>query len=261
MGLPVSAPAVRKRALNGQWAKVSHRKETEIHKAAKARQERRGFGSDRNVSGNHENHDKVSENHHEKPSGQKTEKHDQSQIVSVHSDGPGRPTLYRDEFPTQAFKLCLLGYVDEQLAEFFLVSVSTINLWKLKHPEFSESIRNGKAIADSDVATGLYQRATGYSHDDVHIAVSMGTVIVTNITKYYPPDVTAQRYWLKNRQPRLWKDKVEIVAEVGVNAFPSDEVLDALFKQSQERSKQNAQEHLSRDGRLGLIIDQDEQDG
>ncbi len=30
---------------------------------------------------------------------------------------------------------------------------------------------------------------------------------ITTIEKEVPPDVTAQIYWLKNRQPQKWRDK------------------------------------------------------
>ena len=56
----------------------------------------------------------------------------------------GRPTDYRAEYAEQAEKLCLLGATDIQLADFFDVAESTIHLWKHTHPEFSESIKDGK---------------------------------------------------------------------------------------------------------------------
>lgn len=52
-----------------------------------------------------------------------------------------RPTKYQEAYAEQARKLCLLGYTDAELADFFEVSESTINKWKLDYPEFSESIK------------------------------------------------------------------------------------------------------------------------
>ncbi|MES1763769.1 hypothetical protein ACKWMU_12765, partial [Escherichia coli] len=54
-----------------------------------------------------------------------------------------RPTKYQEAYAEQARKLCLLGYTDAELADFFEVSESTINKWKLDYPEFSESIKKG----------------------------------------------------------------------------------------------------------------------
>lgn len=121
----------------------------------------------------------------------------------------GRPTKYKPEFAEQAAKLCALGATDAQLADFFEVSVSTINLWKVQHPEFSESIKVPKDEADLRVEQSLYRRAMGYEHDEVDIRVVGGEVVQTPIRKYYPPDSTALIFWLKNRKPKDWRDKIE----------------------------------------------------
>lgn len=52
-----------------------------------------------------------------------------------------RPTKYQEAYAEQARKLCLLGYTDAELADFFEVSEATINNWKLEYPEFLESIK------------------------------------------------------------------------------------------------------------------------
>lgn len=121
----------------------------------------------------------------------------------------GRPTKYKEEYAEQAYKLCLLGHTDAELAEFFEVEESTINNWKLAHPDFLESIKRGKSIADGEVAESLYKRAMGYKHDDVDIKVIDGQIVMTPLTKYYPPDTAALIFWLKNRQKKKWRDKIE----------------------------------------------------
>lgn len=118
---------------------------------------------------------------------------------------PGRPSSYRDEYAEQARKLCLLGYTDIELAEFFSVCEKTINNWKTDFPEFLQSITCGKAIADAEVADGLYQRARGYSHPDVHVSSYEGCITITPITKHYPPDTPAASLWLRNRQSKKWR--------------------------------------------------------
>ena len=122
----------------------------------------------------------------------------------------GRPSKYKPEFAAQAAKLCSLGATDAQMADFFEVSVSTINLWKTEHPEFSESIRVPKAQADERVEQSLYRRAMGYEHDEVDIKVVAGEIVTTPIRKFYPPDTTAAIFWLKNRRPAEWRDKQEV---------------------------------------------------
>lgn len=127
-----------------------------------------------------------------------------------------RPTKYKKEYAEQAFKLCLLSATDEDLADFFEVSESTINKWKLDHDEFSESIKKGKDSADANVASRLYNRAMGYEQDEDKIFNANGAPLVVPTKKHYPSDTTAAIFWLKNRQPEKWRDKKELEHGGGV---------------------------------------------
>lgn len=121
-----------------------------------------------------------------------------------------RPSKYKPEFADQALKLCRLGATDRELADFFQVNEDTINEWKKMHPEFSESLKEGKGMADAEVADKLYKRATGYRHMAVKIASTPdGREHLTQYEEHYPPDTTAAIFWLKNRRPDLWRDKTE----------------------------------------------------
>lgn len=122
---------------------------------------------------------------------------------------PGRPSLYKQEYDEQARKLCLLGATDAEMADFFGVSEQTVNAWKSAHKSFLESITRGKLMADADVAEKLYQRALGYSHPAVKIFQHMGAPVEVAYTEHYPPDTQAASLWLRNRQPKKWRDKVE----------------------------------------------------
>jgi hypothetical protein len=125
--------------------------------------------------------------------------------------GRGQPTAYKPEYAAMATKFCLLGADDEDLARMFDVSVATINNWKHAHPEFLESIKEGKDIADAEVAAKLYHRARGYSHQAVKIVADAKTGMehIVPYTEHYPPDTAAGIFWLKNRQRAKWRDKVE----------------------------------------------------
>ncbi|HEY1120195.1 MAG TPA: hypothetical protein VGE67_01285, partial [Haloferula sp.] len=88
------------------------------------------------------------------------------------------------------------------------MNVDTIHTWKKTHAEFSDSLKAGKAVADADVADRLYQRAVGYSHPEDKVMQNNGVPLVVPTVKHYPPDVVACIFWLKNRRPDLWRDKV-----------------------------------------------------
>lgn len=122
----------------------------------------------------------------------------------------GRPSKYDPaKTPEQAYKLCLLGATDKEVADFFGVSEQTLNNWKAQHPEFLEALNRGKIDADARVAQSLYHRALGYEHPDTDIRVVNGEVVMTPTVKRYPPDTVAAIFWLKNRQRGKWRDKVE----------------------------------------------------
>ena len=89
----------------------------------------------------------------------------------------GRPTKYKPEYAEQAYKLCLLGAIDADMADFFNVEVSTLNNWKSEFPEFLESIKKGKMLADANVASRLYQRAMGYEAPDVDIRAVVEKIV------------------------------------------------------------------------------------
>ncbi|MDC4238391.1 helix-turn-helix domain-containing protein [Pasteurella multocida] len=127
--------------------------------------------------------------------------------VKSTSKGRGQPTKYKSEYVAQVEKLCLLGATDKDIASFFEVSESTLNNWKNEYPEFLESIKKGKMLADANVAERLYKRALGYEAPDVDIRVIENKIVEMPLIKYYPPDPTSAIFWLKNRQPEKWRDK------------------------------------------------------
>lgn len=122
----------------------------------------------------------------------------------------GRPTSYKPEYAEQAYKLCLLGSTDKEMADFFGVSEQTLNAWKPEFPEFLESITRGKTIADAQVAESLYKRATGYTGRKVITANVAGVISdIKEVNDYVGPDTQAASLWLRNRQSAKWRDKVD----------------------------------------------------
>lgn len=133
--------------------------------------------------------------------------------------GVGRPTEYQDEYVEQAAKLCALGATDADLADFFGVSIRTIERWRSAHPEFCRAVKEGKTEADDRVERSLYHRAVGYTFDAVKIFQHQGAVIEAPFREHVPPDTTAAIFWLKNRRKDEWRDKHD-VEHGGANGEP-----------------------------------------
>ena len=128
----------------------------------------------------------------------------------------GRKTLFKDEFIDQAKKLCLKGFIDDEIADFFGIAVSTLNLWKQKHPRFMESLKDGKRFCDDKVEESLYKRALGSEYDEVKVEEENGSVTkTTTTTKKSMGDTTAQIFWLKNRQRERWTQSTD--SDITVN--------------------------------------------
>ncbi len=150
----------------------------------------------------------------------------------------GRPSEYLPEYTDQAAKLCRLGAIDADLADFFEVSEVTINAWKKAHPEFLKSIKSGKALVDRDIAERLIERASGsewIEQKEVKLkrkntrfddkgkkieTVEEEVVEVVDLKKAAPPDTTAIIFFLKNRRPDLWRDKQDVQHSADPDAPP-----------------------------------------
>lgn len=119
--------------------------------------------------------------------------------------GPGRTPIYDPAMNAMARKLALLGQTDEEMADFFGVDPATIYRWQHDHPAFCEAIKNGKIIADAEVAASLYRRAVGENVKVERIVRGPeGKHEVITLTQRIPGDVSAAKHWLGNRQRGRW---------------------------------------------------------
>jgi hypothetical protein len=119
---------------------------------------------------------------------------------------------------------CAVSVRHGELADFFGVSEQTINAWKSAHPEFLESLKEGKSSADAEVTDALFQRARGFrwaEQQAVKYRPGKGgeDVKVIEVERVVPPDTIACIFWLKNRRPDLWRD-VQRQEHTGANGGP-----------------------------------------
>ena len=119
------------------------------------------------------------------------------------------------------------GLTDEQIADKIGISRSTLNEWKKKFPDISDTLKKGKEVVDYEVENALLKRALGYSYEEVTKEAQLNPrtgkyelAITKVVTKEIVPDTTAQIFWLKNRKPDKWRDKMKETEseETGENA-------------------------------------------
>lgn len=113
-------------------------------------------------------------------------------------------------------KLILKGFTDKEISNFFSITEQTFNNWKKNDPKFFESLKDWKVEADQVVEKSLYQRAKGFEYSEVcteNMVIDgkevKGAFKKKTTTKQVPPDPTSCIFWLKNRQPEQWREKVE----------------------------------------------------
>ena len=141
----------------------------------------------------------------------RTKKKPAKKAKALKKNKGGRPTVFTKEVKVKSEKLSRRGFTDKEISEIIDVSERTINRWKLKHPEFCQSLNLWKEKADENIERSLYERAYGYSHPETKAQFVQGPDggrwETLDMVKHYPPDPTSMIFWLKNRKPKDWRDK------------------------------------------------------
>ena len=154
-----------------------------------------------------------------------------------------RPSLYETKWKD---KLIIIqgwardGLTDDQISKNMGINISTLYDWKKKYSEFSDTLKQGKEVVDREVENELHNKAIGFTrivtkpikvknieYIDGRKASEKETIEYVEEELYFPPDTTAQIFWLKNRKPNEWRDK----KDVGVTF---DKSLEDFFSSDEE---------------------------
>lgn len=129
-----------------------------------------------------------------------------------------------DDGLTRIFGWARDGLTEPQIAQNMGISFPTLCEWKKKFPNILDALKRGKEPVDTQVENALLKRALGYEYDEVTTEterfpvgkpdedgeqrfIERTKVKTKHVTVL--PDVTAQIFWLKNRKPKQWRDRVE----------------------------------------------------
>ena len=97
------------------------------------------------------------------------------------------------------------GLTNEQIAHNIGINAKTLWEWRNKESKISNVLKKGREVVDYEVENALLKKALGYKYDEI---VYESGIETRRITKEVAPDVIALIFWLKNRKPDKWKDKV-----------------------------------------------------
>lgn len=134
----------------------------------------------------------------------------------------GRPTAYKPEFCELVYELSQAGATDIDIADACDVHVATVYRWRARYPLFREAMQLGKEGADERVERSMYHRAVGYSYSAVKIMQNNGIPVLVEYREHVPPDVVAAKHWLGNRDPKRWREQLDVkvdASEAFVNCW------------------------------------------
>ena len=132
------------------------------------------------------------------------------------------------------------GLTDEQIAEKCGIRRETLWSWRQTYPNISNALKKGREVVDIQVENALLRRALGYCYKETtqerrtNKETGESEMVTTKVvTKEVQPDVGAQIFWLKNRRPDIWRDKVPEDAADGMKEKPDDGMKQALEEAAQ----------------------------
>jgi transcriptional regulator with XRE-family HTH domain len=122
----------------------------------------------------------------------------------------GPPEKWRKENLSIIQTMVSMGMTQREIAEALQVRRETIWAWQRKHPELTNALRAGAEIADARVEASIYERAVGYEYRTEKVFQYRGEPVRIETKAHVPADPQLAIFWLKNRQPERWKDRMEV---------------------------------------------------
>lgn len=108
----------------------------------------------------------------------------------------------------------MYGASQDEIADFFQVSRTTVWRWQQEHEDFRNNFRIDPVEATERVTMSLYHKAIGYTYDVIEQVEVDGEMVERKVRKHIPPSDTACIFWLKNRRPDLWRDRVDLNGKI-----------------------------------------------
>lgn len=101
------------------------------------------------------------------------------------------------------------GLTTREIATNLGVTEQTFYNWLSSFPDLVIAHRLGKEASDERVTRSLYHRAIGYTFDSEKVFQFQGSEVRVPVVEHVPPDTNAAVFWLKNRRPKEWRERVE----------------------------------------------------
>lgn len=104
---------------------------------------------------------------------------------------------------------------EKEIAEALNIGASTLRKWKHEHAELMGALVVDYEKTNKEAVGSFYKRVTGFHEiEQIKERIDGKLVVVREIEKYYPPDVSAGQFWLTNKMPEEFKLKQEISSTI-----------------------------------------------
>lgn len=120
------------------------------------------------------------------------------------------------------------GLTDRELAAALRITDRTLREWQEKYSGISDAIAHGRRGAQEQIENALFRRALGgvhgvlkpvklrireYDENTGRCVREEETVELREEEVYIPPDTNALKFWLTNRAPEKWTNRLEVQAD------------------------------------------------
>lgn len=108
----------------------------------------------------------------------------------------------------------------DEIASKLNISRTTLFKYQKEHSDFSDALKRGKEIVDSEVENSLKKECIGYTYEETTTTttaiINERTGEITDLKRvetkttrrYARPSPTAIAYYLNNRLPEKWKNRI-----------------------------------------------------
>lgn len=153
-------------------------------------------------------------------------KKDKSKKNRYATNEVGRKSKYERNVKPRLLEIaawCRDGLTDKQIAANLGISQDSFYVYKNKHNEFAETLKETKEIADIKVENSLNKNANGYDYEEQTVVMKKEVIYkdgkrvkevtypeIITLTKHREAETRAQMFWLQNRKPEKWRNQSQV---------------------------------------------------
>lgn len=135
----------------------------------------------------------------------------------------------------------------DEIAKKLNISRATLFEYQSRYPDFADALKTGETIMNSKVEDSLLRECVGYEYEETTTTTtaiidkktgqvsSLEKVEKKTTKKYARPSITAIAYYLNNRLPENWKNRVVTTIEENQNTDDIILEMESYFSKRKEK--------------------------